>query len=98
MENKKPKFAKQVDQFCDTVKIEDMPTIIRNQIDETPNFDELYNKDEGIGNKFYDELNNFANNCNQTLPTDTSVKITNKKYEIEILKVIDVTSQTNDNG
>ena len=98
MENKKPKFAKQVDQFCDTVKIEDMPTIIRNQIDETPNFDELYNKDEGIGNKFYDKLNNFANNCNQTLPTDTSVKITNKKYEIEILKVIDVTSQTNDNG
>ena len=98
MENNKPIFAKQVDQFCDTVKIEDMPTIIRNQIDETPNFDELYNKDEGIGNKFYDELNNFANNCNQTLPTDTSVKITNKKYEIEILKVIDVTSQTNDNG
>ena len=98
MENNKPIFAKQVDQFCDTIKIEDMPTIIRNQIDETPNFDKLYDKDEGIGNKFYDEYNNFANNCNQTSPTNTSVKIINKKYEIVKLKVIDVTSQINDNS
>ncbi len=97
MENDKPNFEQKFDQLCDTYRFEDMPTIIINPIkDENPNFDQLNDKDEGINDKFYEEVENFANNCIQTSPTDISAKKTKKKYETLKINVIDVTKLTND--
>ena len=98
MEIDKPKFEQQVDQFYETHRFEEMPTIIRKPIiDETPNFYLLYDKDdEGINKKFYEEYENFANNCKQTSPTDISAKIKKKKYETVKINVIDATELTND--
>ena len=100
MEYLKSKLEKQVEQFCDNHNNENMPTIRRNEIkDKRPNFELLYDKNEGIiGNKFYEGFNDFDDNCRETTQTQTDEgnKITKKKYEIIKVTVKDVTSQTND--
>ena len=98
MEYFKSKFEKQVQQFCDTHNNENMPTIRKNEVkDKRPNFELLYDKNEGIiGNKFYEEFNDFADNYRETEQTDIGYKITMKKYEVIKVTVKDVTSQTID--
>ena len=95
MESTKLKLEQEIDQFSDEYKNENMPTIIRNQRDEKPNFDLLYDK-KIEENKFYKEFNDFADIYNRTISNNTKHEIIRKKYETIKIRVIDVTSLTND--
>ena len=71
MFNTYPKFKDQLNDCYDTQKIGEMPTVINQQENETPNFDLLYDKKVDINIKFYEEINNFDKHFELSLPTDT---------------------------